>query len=228
MIECVDKKIWYVKRRKVKNKKKKKKSCRKKLLLFCFIFLFTLLFVYLNLIVAEKISEECEQIVKEYSIIAVNNAVLTTLYNNEYDELMSIAKNSDGSISYISINSSKSNLINRNVASVSKKNLTDILKNGIPIPLGAFTGIPIFGGLGKEIDMKVVSVENVVCDFVSEFSEKGINQTLHRLYLTVEVSVDIMIPHFRRSAITKSEVLLGESLIIGKIPEVYLQGTNIA
>ncbi len=223
MIECVDEKIWYVKRK--KHKIKRKKSLKNKLIFFFLTIALILFFVYLNLIITEKVAEECEQIVKEYSVIAVNDAVLTTLLNNEYEELMNIEKNNDGSISYISVNSSKSNLINRNVSSVAKRNLDSSLKNGVPMHIGAFTGIPIFNGFGKKIDLQVVSVENVVCDFVSEFSEKGINQTLHRLYLIVEVSVDIMIPNNRRSTVTTSEILLGESLIVGKIPDVYLQGT---
>ena len=140
--------------------------------------------------------------------------------------VLKIERNSNGDINYLEIDSLKSNKINRNVSILAKENLSKKLKDGIPIPVGTFTGISFLTGMGKTIEISVASVENIICSFKSEFIGQGINQTLHKLYLSVNVSVNILLPHYKRQKTTTSEILLSESLIVGKIPDVFLGNNN--
>ena len=58
-------------------------------------------------------------------------------------------------------------------------------------------------------------------DLRSEFSEKGIKQTLHRVYLQVDCEVSILTPYNSITEKVSNQVLLIENVIVGKIPSTY-------
>ena len=76
--------------------------------------------------------------------------------------------------------------------------------------------------------IKISSIGNVETDLRSEFSEKGINQTLHRVYLQVDCEVSILTPYNSITEKVSNQVLLIENVIVGKIPSTYynLEGVN--
>ena len=55
----------------------------------------------------------------------------------------------------------------------------------------------------------------------SEFITKGINQTLHRVYLEVECQVAVLTPFKDIDTSIKNQVLLMENVIVGNIPNSY-------
>ena len=74
--------------------------------------------------------------------------------------------------------------------------------------------------------MRLVPVEAVNCTFVSEFEEAGINQTRHKIFLNVAASVELIMPTSASVVQTEAEVLVCESLLVGKVPEIYLDFGN--
>ena len=68
----------------------------------------------------------------------------------------------------------------------------------------------------------------VETDLRSEFTEAGINQTLHRIYLEVKCDVNILTPYQTIKETIYNQVLLVEGVIIGNIPDTYyhLEGLN--
>lgn len=83
-------------------------------------------------------------------------------------------------------------------------------------------------GRGPSVKIKVSSIGNIDTDLKSEFSSKGINQTLHRVYLQVKCQIDILTPFDNISRDITNQVLLAENVIVGNIPETYynLEGVN--
>ena len=62
----------------------------------------------------------------------------------------------------------------------------------------------------------------MICRFVSEFEQAGINQTRHKIYLDVMTEVDIIIPTAESTVNTITQVLVAESILIGNVPDTYL------
>lgn len=83
-------------------------------------------------------------------------------------------------------------------------------------------------GKGPGIKITISSIGNVETDLKSEFTAQGINQTLHRVYLQVKCEVSILTPFEDISREITNQVLLAESVIVGKIPNTYynLEGLN--
>ena len=81
--------------------------------------------------------------------------------------------------------------------------------------------------MGPDIEMKMLIDGSVETDLKSEFKEAGINQTLHRLYFVVQSNIGMVLPALTQNFTTELEVLLCENIIVGEIPNVYLQGSII-
>ena len=215
MIECTDKYIYYKKHRKINFRR-------------CFVFFIIVLFfcafvLYYKFFVNDKIVEISSTIAHSHSIDCVNQAVSNSLKDNvKYTDLISVDKNNNGDIVLITANSYKINLIGREIVENTHLNFDNQIKKGVPIPIMAFSGIDFLSGHGKEIYLKTISVANIDCDFLSEFNSMGINQTIHGVYVIVTCQIEVY--NFPKKVIKKFEtkVLICQSVLVGKVPEIYL------
>lgn len=220
MIECSDEFIWY--------KKHKKFSAKGFFCVVLSLIILSGIFLYYKFFVVINVYNFCEQFTKVYATEAINEAILDSLNDSlKYSELINVEKNNNGEIVLISANSYKINVASQEIVETTKRKLGNKLKKGVPIPMLAFSGLGVLSGYGKIIDFKTLSVTSVVCDFVSEFKSVGINQTLHSIYATVTSCVIIELPFDRREQVILSNVLMCETVLIGKVPEVYLTGRLI-
>jgi len=67
----------------------------------------------------------------------------------------------------------------------------------------------------------MATVGNVETDLVSQFSQSGINQTLHRIYLNVNCTVTILTPFDTIEQSITNQVLIAEAVIVGDVPSTY-------
>ena len=97
------------------------------------------------------------------------------------------------------------------------------------IPLGSLAGVPYFAGIGPKIQIQIIPAGNVITDFKSVFEEKGINQTIHRIYLDVICQINIISQYEVIKEDILNQILMAESIIVGKIPESYynLEGVKM-
>lgn len=85
------------------------------------------------------------------------------------------------------------------------------------------TGIEAFAGVGPNIHFRIIPVSSVSCHFSSEFESVGINQTKHSIYLNVIADISIVMPSRTENFAVLTEILIGESVIVGTVPDAYLQ-----
>ena len=75
--------------------------------------------------------------------------------------------------------------------------------------------------MGPSIPMRLSTTGTVETSVRSEFESKGINQTIHRLYLDVECRVSILTPYNTIEDSITNQVVLIENVIVGLIPSTY-------
>ena len=162
---------------------------------------------------------------KAETTMAVNEAVCVILSDvNSYSDFFTIEKNSQDDIVMISANSALVNTFARNTALLSQKKISELKSFNIDIPIGSLSGIPLLSEKGPTVDVIVSPIGNVSCTFKSVFETAGINQTLHRIYVDVCSNVDLIMPTSHVEVQTITPILLSESLIVGKVPDTFLQG----
>jgi len=211
----------------VRTKKKRRKLPRKKkflLILLILLLVAITLFIYFQRNVTRVLISISEATMRASTTIAVNDAVYYTLSDEmRYEDLVAVERDEEGNITAVSANVLKINKIARDTASISQSNLKNLSLNGIPVPLGALTGIEAFAGLGPRIHFRIIPVSSVSCDFSSAFESVGINQTKHTIYLNVIADISIVMPSRTERFSVLTEIMVGEFVIVGEIPETFLQ-----
>lgn len=198
------------------------------------VFLFSLImlisfFMYfyqnnINNIINETIEIKC----KALAVKAMNKAIGEVVMDNLiYEDLINIVNDSSGEISLIRANTIEINNLSQDLSRLTEVYINNYGNNGVKIPFGNFTGIPLLVGIGPSINLKVKPVGAVVCRFKSKFETAGINQTNHKIYLTISSNVSTVLPLVSSSVSAEQEVLISESIIIGKVPEVYLYSDQL-
>lgn len=183
------------------------------------------LIVYQQSVVFRLIVQICKDSSYSLSASSVNRAVSVSLTEElNYSELIEVEKNSDGDIVMIRTNALKINRITREIAINTEKILSEKLKNGVSVPVLAFSGIAFLSGMGREIQYRYISVSGVNCDISGEFKSVGINQTLHSVFVIVNTKVNVEFLRASEEMEFQSKVLISEAVLVGKVPEIYLNG----
>ena len=159
------------------------------------------------------------------TVLVINQAVTTSFQNTDvFGDLISIQRDNDGNIILLTANSLQANKLARQTAIVSQQRLDQLAKEQIEVPFGTISGIPLFSEMGPEITITVTPIGAVNCTFTSTFESVGINQTLHRMFIQVECKMDLIIPQMHHTMECVVPILVSESIIIGKVPQTYLNG----
>lgn len=205
--------------------KKRKKLTKVKVIVIIVFLLILGAAVILMRNVTRVLISISEATIRSITTIAVNDAIYYTLNDNlRYEDLIRITYDEQENVSTITTDSLKINRIARDTAYLSQENLTKMSAEGIMVPIGALTGIEALAGFGEKINVKIITIPNVECRFVSKFEQAGINQTKHSLYLELVSDISIILPAKSTNLASTTEVLICESVINGKIPDAYMQG----
>lgn len=207
-------------------KYKKRKRRKAILLLSIFVSFFVLSFVYIYCVVNPLVVGAVEHVIFSLSTSAVSDAVYEVLETNEieYEDLVEIQYDAEGNVSHLYLKTITLNLIAREFYKVAQVYLDKMGKDGLDIAIGAFTGLPFLAGVGPKVNLKLVSIGAMTSTFESKFVSAGINQTNHSLYIHLYASVSLILPATSKKIDSITEMLVAESVIVGKVPEVYLGG----
>lgn len=93
----------------------------------------------------------------------------------------------------------------------------------IAVPLGDLLGFSLMLGKGPRIPVKITLLTSSRVDFRNVLTAAGINQSKHQLLLEVHVDADVLLPWEIRSAQIVSEVLVAETIVVGRVPETYVK-----
>ncbi len=205
------------------------KAIRVTTAILIFVGIFIVCATYFRNSVVPVVIESSEAQVRAIGTNAVNLAATSVLSENiTYDDLFTVVKNKNGDVEMIQANSPRINAIARQIANLAQANLDDLGVQTLDIAFGTFTGLALLTGFGPDVSIKIVPIGTANCDFVSSFVSAGINQTIHRIYIDVYADINVITPIADPTISVKAEVLVCENLIVGKIPDTYLNVGNIA
>ena len=215
MIEVCSENIYY------KKSKPKKKKRFKRFVIFFAIFLG--FFCYYRFLICPNLINIVAESCNSFATSSINKAVLISLSNSvNYSDLVSVEKNSNGEIVYMSANSYKINYLSKEISQNSLTIFKDAISNGVKIPLGSFFGFKLFSGVGPNVKVKSFNVSSVSSTFYGEFKSVGINQTAHSIYINVKSKVVFNIPLYKKIVEFSMPILISETIIVGKVPDIYL------
>lgn len=139
-----------------------------------------------------------------------------------YDQLMQVTQDASGQVRLIQANTSAMNLLASQVSLRAQQRLEDIENQSVMVPLGSALGLTLLAGSGPAIRVNILPVGSVVASLNTEFQSAGINQTRHKVVLTLQGTVRLVIPTGAATVQAVAEVAVAESIIVGEVPESFV------
>jgi hypothetical protein len=94
----------------------------------------------------------------------------------------------------------------------------------IKVPLGSLTGIRILNGRGFCVPVRMAFEGSANLRFDTEFATAGVNQSLHRITMTVTAYAYSQSRRFEAKVEESTSTVLAETLVVGPVPSLALAG----
>ena len=199
------------------NKKQKRKIIKIMIIIVAVFLINRLMLRYIEPVFESMCADEA----KAVATIISNEQSTIVMNKYQYEDLFTIEKDQNGNIVIIKSNVVPMNNMISDLTGNIQKEFDKTEKTEIKIPMGNLTGGYVFSGMGPDIPVQLAIIGVIETDVRSEFTHKGINQTLHRVYLNLICRMNILTPvkSFEREII--NQVIIAEHVIIGNIPDSY-------
>ena len=143
--------------------------------------------------------------------------------NIAYDRIVYFEKDLNGRITALKTNIGEINRLKTDILNIINDEILALDTSDIGIPLGSLFLPEFFSGKGPVIPVHILSIRNSDAVFASDFSQAGINQTLHRVNMEVSIDVAVLVLGQASSFTITSEVVVAETVIVGEVPDTFLQ-----
>jgi sporulation protein YunB len=188
-------------------------------LLISGIFVVTSFSRYLGEVSGQMAATEAKDIV----VLAVSEAISNMIDCGEfsYSSFVAVEKDVNGNVTAITTDTARVN-------SLSSQLLTEVVgqlgqgKIDIKVPVGTLSGLRLFQGRGPDVPVKIHLLTASHANFRNELMSAGINQTRHQIILDVTININVLIPWKSLDEQVVSEVLVAETVIVGKVPDTVI------
>lgn len=170
--------------------------------------------------------EELAQIqVKNTTSDLTNDAIAKQIAagNIAYDRMIYFEKDLDGRITALKTNMGEVNRLKTDVLNLINDEILALDTADIGIPLGSLFLPELLSGKGPAIPVRILAIRNSDANFASHFSQAGINQTMHQLIMEVSIDVALLVLGQTSSFTICSEVVVAQTVIVGDVPQTFLQ-----
>ena len=159
----------------------------------------------------------------------INSSVVEDMENSGdiYSQITKVERNEKNEISSIYTDMKKINFLKSHIASLIQNKIANFKEKTFWISLGTLSGFEILNGKGPKVPMKISIAGNVFTNFNNKFSNAGINQTIHQIYVNIHTKICITIPGSTCTSESDDEILVSETVIVGKVPRVYSCSGNL-
>lgn len=140
-----------------------------------------------------------------------------------YDRIVYFEKDLNGRITALKTNMSEVNRLKTDILNIINDEILALDTMDLGIPLGSLILPQLFSGKGPQIPVHILSIRNSDAVFVSNFHHVGINQTLHQLTMVVSIDVAMLVLGKTSGFTVTSEVVVAETVIVGEVPQTFLQ-----
>ena len=183
------------------------------------------LFLMLRSRYRDVIRELAETQVKNTTSDLTNDAIAKQIADGiiQYDRIVYFEKDLDGRITALKTNMSEVNRLKTDILNIINDEILALDTSDLGVPLGSLFLPELLSGKGPAIPVHILSIRNSDATFLSNFSQAGINQTLHQLTMLVSVDVAILVLGQTGSFAVTSEVVVAETVIVGDVPNTFLQ-----
>ena len=164
--------------------------------------------------------ELVEEAARGYVLECISRAVDAELEESDAP-FVTVERESGGKISMVSADQERLNSLRAGVLERLSRSLKG--KATVYVPVGSLTGVGLFNGRGFPVTVKLQLEGSAVVEFSTEFTGAGLNQTCHRLMMTVRARAYSPSKRFETSVETEAATVLAETMVVGEVPKLNIQ-----
>lgn len=140
----------------------------------------------------------------------------------DYDNMVLLEKDATGNVTALKTNMNEVNRLKTQVLDIVNEEILDLAVDQIGVPIGNLVMPEFFSGRGFYLPVKVISIRSSDAEFQNQFSQAGINQTLHQILMNVGITMSVLTPAGTENVTITSQVVIAETVIVGNVPNSYV------
>lgn len=155
----------------------------------------------------------------------LNQAVNETVQNENsvYSDFVTVNYNENGAITSLITNTVYINSFKAALSQTVAQTVDRCGDFNITVPWGTLLGSEIFSDRGLELTVESSTYGFAVTDIYSSFESVGINQTLHKIYVEIDLTATAYIGDYKVHETVNGRVPVAETVIVGNVPQYYSQ-----
>lgn len=185
---------------------------------------FCLLSFYSERLLADRFTELAKSQAEKYLSETVNSAVEQMASEGllSYSSMVKTIRDSSGEVIYLEVDTAmlakaKAQLVQYIDEALAKKK-----KITLSVPLGSLGGWNLFSGLGFPVRVRIFPIGSTSGEIFTVLEDCGINQTRHLIQVNISVKLHLVLPEESAEIETEISLPLGERVLVGDVPEIYL------
>lgn len=154
---------------------------------------------------------------------AINTAMQDKIYRQraEYQELVVLDRDSENRVTALKTDTITVNRIKTEAVDTLYEAINKLETATLAIPIGTILAPRFCGGRGPKVKLGMAGRGFASAEFISAFTQAGINQTRHRLILEVRAEVSVLTPLGSETTSVTSRFNVTDTVIVGTVPEQY-------
>ena len=214
-------------RRRFRRMKRYRSTFEKNLTFFiiCLMIISTIFALLIDAKVADIIYTMSVDKAKNIAMQAINDSVSAVIDSDEesYKEFVDYRYDKEGNIISVGTNTNLTNAIEGAILDEVVKRINKQSRCPVQIPLGTLTGSDLLIGRGPALTFYINLSGNAKSGIENLFESTGINQSRHQIQIRIEADISIITSGKSLSTSVENTVVIGETIIVGKIPESYVR-----
>lgn len=154
----------------------------------------------------------------------VENAVTADLAARQvsYVDFVTIQRDEGGAITALTTDMARMNLLRSELTAAILEALKGVDVSDVQVPLGSLFDLEPLWAKGPALKAKAMTVGTVRAEFDSQLTSAGVNQTLHRIWMEINVPMTLLLPGGEVETALHTRLCVAETVIVGQVPDTYL------
>lgn len=194
----------------------------KKNIIFLIIFIIVILIIIFRFIQPITL-EYAKNIVQQTASYAIHDVITDKIYKNrsQYENLIILERDNSNKITALKTDTILADFLKIQISRETYDALNKLEQSGVEIPIGSILFPTLFAGKGPKINIGISSLGYADADFISAFTQAGINQTRHQIILEVNAEANVLTFLGFSNIKIKNQFIITDTVIVGNVPNSY-------
>ena len=142
-------------------------------------------------------------------------------HREEYAGLVTFEHDADNAVTALRTDGILADRLKVQAARAVYEALDGLERTTVEVPAGTILWPDLFAGRGPTLRVGMAGLGCAQAEFLSAFTDAGINQTRHQVVLEVSGQVRILTALGARNAVASTRLVVSDTVIVGRVPESY-------